>query len=223
MSNTPNTPITPRNQDHEEPATPLSNTRPFSNLLAFGRANQPGIANQPILTPSKEVEEPTKKNARGWSQKELLWLAECFCDTSKNPIVGKSQKRGSFWGRAMEKFNNNEFGWARNEDSMSSKWRDLNKSCSEFLPIYQDIKDHWRSGANDDDVYQNVLQAYYDRYTKNFINKDAFFFLKEHPKWIIPNDPVARAQAQGEGETGYRMDMTGIGESQGDPGTRAFL
>ncbi|XP_071694750.1 uncharacterized protein [Rutidosis leptorrhynchoides] len=108
----------------------------------------------------------------------------------------------------MDKFNNNEYGWFRNEDSLSSKWRGVNKACTEFLPIFNDIKDNWRSGANDDDIFKDAAQSYFNTYGKSFNMKDAFYFLKQHPKWNLPKVPVIRDREDFE---------AGVCETQGDP------
>ncbi|XP_071729168.1 uncharacterized protein [Rutidosis leptorrhynchoides] len=108
----------------------------------------------------------------------------------------------------MEKFNNNEYGWFRNEDSLSSKWRGVNKACTEFLPIFNDIKDNWRSGANEEDICKDAAQSYFNTYGKSFNLKDAFYFLKRHPKWNVPKVPVIRDLEDFE---------AGVGETQGDP------
>ncbi|XP_071702548.1 uncharacterized protein [Rutidosis leptorrhynchoides] len=154
----------------------------------------------------KVKEGGTSRLQKKWSHKETTWLAKCFCDTPKNLIVGNSLKRTNFWGTVKEKFNDNECGWERMEDSLSSKWRDVNKACTKFFSIFKDIKDQCHSGSNDDEIYDAAIAFYKNQYAKKFNMKETFFFLMQHPKWNVSDAPVGKAQD----------DFENVGDSQPD-------
>ncbi|XP_071736069.1 uncharacterized protein [Rutidosis leptorrhynchoides] len=120
-------------------------------------------------------------NKKPWSNKEEEWLAECWADSSKDFKRGNS--KSSLWNTIYEKFNNNNSGWVRGDDQLSSKWRNINKTCQQFKSIYNEVVRTWDSGRNDTDIYGKAVDEYRTTHSKSFNMKDAWFVLKDHPHW----------------------------------------
>lgn len=138
-------------------------------------------------------------NKRAWAPNEEAWLATCYCDASEDSQVGNSQKRGTFWGTVEEKFNANNYGWVRGADQLSSKWRALDRNCKNFTGCYESVSRAWGSGRDHEMIYDQALSDYYDNYTKTFTSKEAWMFLKNHPKWMPPK-PVGGTGLRDEEE-----------------------
>ena len=50
--------------------------------------------------------------------------------------------------------------WFRNNDKISSKWRDLAKKVKKFNGIHSQKVQTWRSGMEDDDIMDEAMSQY---------------------------------------------------------------
>ncbi|XP_071728118.1 uncharacterized protein [Rutidosis leptorrhynchoides] len=121
-----------------------------------------------------------------WDPEEEAWLATCWIDSSEDSKKGNSQKISTLWNTIYEKFNNNERGWYRGDDQLTSKWRNVNRACKDFNGFYEDVKRNWRSGQNDEGIMKKALLIYKREKLKDFNMVQAWDVLKKHPKWYAP-------------------------------------
>ncbi|XP_035841363.1 uncharacterized protein LOC110916467 [Helianthus annuus] len=106
----------------------------------------------------KKVETNTraKKNVITWEPEEEYALTRAFIDVSEDPVIANNQSKTVFWNRIRELFfeligRGEEY---RLPDSISGKWTDINKKCTNFQTVYQRLYSGWKSGSSDEDITQ---------------------------------------------------------------------
>ncbi|KAJ0429098.1 putative glutathione transferase [Helianthus annuus] len=90
---------------------------------------------------------------------------------------------------------------ARHLDSVSGKWRKMNKCVNDFIGIYNPLYINRPSGSSDEDVL-NLAMARWETKNPPFLHLRAWNVLKKEPKWApIPNE-VATAKRTKTSESG---------------------
>ncbi|XP_021990663.1 uncharacterized protein LOC110887065 [Helianthus annuus] len=103
--------------------------------------------------------DPSEKNVITWEPDEEYALTRAFIDVSEDPVIANNQSKFVFWSRIRELFfdlmgKRDEY---RPPDSISGKWTDINKKCTNFQTVYQHTFAGWKSGSKDGDITQAAL------------------------------------------------------------------
>ncbi|KAJ0626427.1 putative glutathione transferase [Helianthus annuus] len=152
---------------------------------------------------SKRPEQEKLTTGRGqtWTSIEELALARAWTNTSTCPIIGNNQKSGSFWKEVCNKFHAlMQKEPYREENSMGSKYREMNKKISAFCGYYNNAYLNRPSGASDETVFAKAMSKYHTKEGSAFTYVGAWEIFKNCPKWApIPNErPNGRDKAKKE-------------------------
>ncbi|XP_021988656.1 uncharacterized protein LOC110885283 [Helianthus annuus] len=144
----------------------------------------------------KKVETTTrvKKNVITWEPEEEYALTRAFIDVSEDPVISNNQSKTVFWNRIRELFfdlmgRGDEY---RLPDSISGKWTDINKKCTNFQTVYQRLFSGWKSGSNDEDITQAALVEYTEA-NGHFPYMRCWQILRHSPKWATVSTPSGRS------------------------------
>ncbi|KAJ0448338.1 putative No apical meristem-associated domain-containing protein [Helianthus annuus] len=132
----------------------------------------------------KKVETNTraKTNVITWEPEEEYALTRAFIDVSEDP----NRIRELFFelmGRGEE---------YRLPDSISGKWTDINKKCTNFQTVYQRLYSGWKSGSSDEDITQEALVEY-TQANGHFPYMKCWQILRHSPKWAVVSTPSGRS------------------------------
>ncbi|XP_021990973.1 uncharacterized protein LOC110887708 [Helianthus annuus] len=144
----------------------------------------------------KKVETNTraKKNVITWEPEEEYALTRAFIDVSEDPVISNNQSKTVFWNRIRELFfdlmgRGEEY---RLPDSISGKWTDINKKCTNFQTVYQRLYSGWKSGSSDEDITQQALVEYTEA-NGHFPYMRCWQILRHSPKWATVSTPSGRS------------------------------
>ncbi|XP_035830167.1 glutathione S-transferase T3-like [Helianthus annuus] len=144
----------------------------------------------------KKVETITraKKNVIMWEPEEEYALTRAFIDVSEDPVISNNQSKTVFWNRIRELFfdlmgRGKEY---RLPDSISGKWTDINRKCTNFQTVYQRLFSGWKSGSSDEDITQQALVKYTEA-NGHFPYMRCWQILRHSPKWAIVSTPSGRS------------------------------
>ncbi|KAJ0641687.1 putative glutathione transferase [Helianthus annuus] len=144
----------------------------------------------------KKVETNTraKKNVITWEPEEEYALTRAFIDVSEDPVISNNQSKTVFWNRIRELFfdlmgRGEEY---RLPDSISGKWTDINRKCTNFQTVYQRLFSGWKSGSSDEDITQQALVEYTEA-NGHFPYMRCWQILRHSPKWAIVSTPSGRS------------------------------
>ncbi|XP_022003178.2 uncharacterized protein LOC110900602 [Helianthus annuus] len=143
------------------------------------------------------------KQRQQWTKVEEEALAIAYVKSSTCPIVGNNQMGSSFWKATTDRFNElMGQGLMRDIDSVSGKWRKMNKTVNEFCGYYNTIYACPPSGSNDEDMLNLAITKWGSKNPAPFPHLRAWNVLKKEPKWMpIPNE-VATAKWTKTSESG---------------------
>ncbi|XP_021999628.2 uncharacterized protein LOC110896888 [Helianthus annuus] len=140
----------------------------------------------------KKVETNTraKKNVITWEPEEEYALTRAFIDVSEDPVISNNQSKTVFWNRIRELFfelmgRGEEY---RLPDSISGRWTDINRKCTNFQTVYQRLYSGWKSGSSDEDITQEALVEYMEA-NGHFPYMKCWQILRHSPKWAIVSTP----------------------------------
>ncbi|XP_022024419.1 uncharacterized protein LOC110924736 [Helianthus annuus] len=144
----------------------------------------------------KKVETNTraKKNVIAWEPEEEYALTRAFIDVSEDPVISNNKSKTVFWNRIRELFfelmgRGEEY---RLPDSISGKWTDINRKCTNFQTVYQRLYSGWKSGSSDEDITQEALVEYTEA-NGHFPYMKCWQILCHSPKWAIVSTPSGRS------------------------------
>ncbi|XP_022019707.1 uncharacterized protein LOC110919756 [Helianthus annuus] len=80
----------------------------------------------------------------------------------------------------------------RPPDSISGKWTNINKKCTNFQTVYQRTFAGWKSGSKDEDITQAALVEYTDA-NGHFPYLRCWQILRHSPKWANISTPSGRS------------------------------
>ena len=108
--------------------------------------------------------------------------------------VANNQSKTVFWNRIRELFfelmgRGEEY---RLPDSISGKWTDINRKCTNFQTVYQRLYSGWKSGSSDEDITQEALVEYTEA-NGHFPYMRCWQILRHSPKWAIVSTPSGRS------------------------------
>ncbi|XP_022015367.1 glutathione S-transferase T3-like [Helianthus annuus] len=141
-----------------------------------------------------ETNTRTKKNVQTWEPEEEYALTRAFIDVSEDPVIANNQSKTVFWNRIRELFfelmgRGEEY---RLPDSISGKWSDINKKCTNFQTVYQRLYSGWKSGSSDEDITQEALVEYTNA-NGHFPYMKCWQILRHSPKWAVVTTPSGRS------------------------------
>ncbi|XP_021995346.1 glutathione S-transferase T3-like [Helianthus annuus] len=200
---------------------PSQNTDGMGSSQAFGSAQAFGSPlHEPDVVPETQPEVPdtqpetqkgkgkakrahkkkvetntrTKKNVQTWEPEEEYALTRAFIDVSEDPVIVNNQSKTVFWNRIRELFfelmgRGEEY---RLPDSISGKWTDINKKCTNFQTVYQRLYSGWKSGSSDEDITQEALVEYTNA-NGHFPYMKCWQILRHSPKWAVVSTPSGRS------------------------------
>ncbi|XP_035839812.1 glutathione S-transferase T3-like [Helianthus annuus] len=135
-----------------------------------------------------------KKNVITWEPEEEYVLTRAFIDVSEDPVISNNQSKTVFWNRIRELFfdlmgRGDEY---RLPDSISGKWTDINRKCTNFQTVYQRLFSGWKSESNDEDITQAALVEYTEA-NGHFPYMRCWQILRHSPKWATVSTPSGRS------------------------------
>jgi hypothetical protein len=97
--------------------------------------------------------QPIKRGrSKNFSEEEDLMLVSAYLNVSKDPIMGRDKKEGTFWERIWKYFNKNRtFESDRNWSSLKHRWLAIQKEVNIFQGYYDAIERKNQSGKTSDD------------------------------------------------------------------------
>ncbi|XP_021979944.1 glutathione S-transferase T3-like [Helianthus annuus] len=155
------------------------------------------------VVPESPPKELNRKKNRGKGK-----AVETQSDTAKKKAVREQRRErnnqtgSGFWSACTDRFNNlMGEGPYRDLESVSGKWRKMNKCVNDFIGIYNPLYINRPSGSSDEDVL-NLTMARWETKNPSFPHLRAWNILKKEPKWApIPNE-VATAKRTKTSESG---------------------
>ncbi|XP_021991371.1 uncharacterized protein LOC110888139 [Helianthus annuus] len=130
-------------------------------------------------------------------------LDERLEEDSEEEDEGRNNQTGTgFWSACTDRFNNlMGEGPYRDLESVSGKWRKMNKCVNDFIGIYNPLYINCPSGSSDEDVL-NLAMARWETKNPPFPHLRAWNILRKEPKWApIPNE-VTTAKRTKTSESG---------------------
>ncbi|KAF5795099.1 putative glutathione transferase [Helianthus annuus] len=144
--------------------------------------------------PDTAKKSGSRAKARTWTKVEEEALAIAYVKSSTCPIVGNNQTGSSFWKACTDRFNElMGQGAIRILDSVSGKWRKMNKCVNDFIGIYNPLYINRPSGSSAEDVL-NLAMAKWEAKNPPFPHLRAWNILKKEPKWAPVQNEVATAK-----------------------------
>ncbi|KAJ0881544.1 putative No apical meristem-associated domain-containing protein [Helianthus annuus] len=198
---------------------PNQNTDGMGSSQAFGSAQAFGSPlHEPDVVPETQPEVPDTqletqkgkgKAKRAHKKKvETNTRAKKKCDNvgarrgvCVNPRFHRcfggpanNQSKTVFWNRIRELFfelmgRGEEY---RLPDSISGKWTDISRKCTNFQTVYQRLFSGWKSGSSDEDITQETLVEYTEA-NGHFPYMRCWKILRHSPKWAIVSTPNGRS------------------------------
>ncbi|KAJ0428795.1 hypothetical protein HanRHA438_Chr17g0807591 [Helianthus annuus] len=113
-------------------------------------------------------------------------------------FLANNQSKTVFWNRIRELFfdlmgRGEEY---RLPDSISGKWTDINRKCTNFQTVYQRLFSGWKSGSSDEDITQQALVEYTEA-NGHFPYMRCWQILRHSPKWAIVSTLVVVREIHG--------------------------
>ncbi|KAF5796675.1 putative glutathione transferase [Helianthus annuus] len=198
---------------------PNQNTDGMGSSQAFGSAQAFGSPlHEPDVVPETQPEvpdtQPETQKGKGKAKRahkkkvETNTRAKKKCDNvgarrgvCVNPRFHRcfggpanNQSKTVFWNRIRELFfdlmgRGEEY---RLPDSISGKWTDINRKCTNFQTVYQRLFSGWKSGSSDEDITQQALVEYTEA-NGHFPYMRCWQILRHSPKWAIVSTPSGRS------------------------------
>ncbi|KAJ0611804.1 putative glutathione transferase [Helianthus annuus] len=153
--------------------------------------------------PDTAKKSGSRAKPRQWTKVEEEALAIAYVKASTCPIVGNNQTGSSFWKACTDRFNDlMGQGPIRDLDSVSGKWRKMNKAVNDFCGYYNPLYINRPSGSSDEDVLNLAMAKWEAKNPAPFPHLRAWNILKKEPKWApVPNE-VATAKRTKTSESG---------------------
>ncbi|XP_021986997.1 uncharacterized protein LOC110883587 [Helianthus annuus] len=188
---------------------PSQNTDGMGSSQAFGSAQAFGSPlHEPDVVPETQPEvpdtQPETQKGKGKAKRAHKKKVETNIRTKKNvqtwepeeeyALTPNNQSKTVFWNRIRELFfelmgRGEEY---RLPDSISGKWTDINKKCTNFQTVYQCLYSGWKSGSSDEDITQEALVEYTNA-NGHFPYMKCWQILRHSPKWAIVTTPSGRS------------------------------
>lgn len=155
---------------------------------------------------------------RIWSKAEKEALISAYMNTSTDNIVGTQQKRGAFWARVHELYDqareSNPNGIApRSRDSMKGQWTRINEAVQKWCGAFANAEGRRTSGQSDDDVIKEA-HTIFERNGGKFHYFDEWKELRKFPKFaeLINNHDTGTQKRRNLKTTGV-VASSGSGSS----------
>jgi len=130
------------------------------------------------------VETSRTAKRRHWSHEEEVRLASAWLNNSNDPIRGNDKKGDTFWKDITSEFNKNAAaGRERDTNQLKIHWSRLKTVIADFNGCYTKVTRVNKSGASDDQLMDEALALYTERYKKPFTLFHWWRTLKNQPKW----------------------------------------
>ena len=98
--------------------------------------------------PRPRSTRPYSKRSKNFDPKEDLVVVEAWLNTSKDPVRGANQPRGSFWSRIHAFYEKHKKTEAfRTESSIMHRWMTILDQVNKFYACYEAIERRNQSGA----------------------------------------------------------------------------
>ncbi|XP_021971877.1 glutathione S-transferase T3-like [Helianthus annuus] len=181
----------------------MKKSSPNRHLRSSSAKKNKGKGKAVETVPATAPKSDSRAKARPWSKVEDEALAIVFVKSSTCPVVGNNRTGSSFWKAKTERFNRlMEQGPARDVESVSCKWRKMNKTINTFSGYYNQIYINPPSGSNDEDILNLALAKWDSKNSTTFPHIRAWNILKKENKWKpVPNE-VATAKQSKTSESG---------------------
>ncbi|XP_022680090.1 glutathione S-transferase T2-like [Setaria italica] len=110
--------------------------------------------------------------------------ASAWLNNSNDPIRANDKKYNSFWNDIAEEFNKNAApGRERDTNQLKIHWSRLKTVIADFNGCWTKVNRVHKSGASDDQMMDEALALYTERYKKPFTLIHWWRNLKNEPKW----------------------------------------
>ncbi|XP_018479439.1 glutathione S-transferase T3-like [Raphanus sativus] len=164
----------------------------FPSTVNFGASEIPHFSSQQSDAPSPpEVTAAERSQRTKWTPADDEVLISAWLNTSKDPIVGNSQKGGTFWDRVGAYYSGSphaiENGDQRNHRHCKQRWHRLNDQVNKFCAAYSAAERQLASGEYDTDVLKKAHHIFFTDQGTRFNLEHAWCLLRHEQKWADLN------------------------------------
>ena len=227
--NPPAFPTCTQNDFQTQPTCYLSDDNDSDHDIQDDGNNTHEVGGEDEFVPSTQPEDmpfvqPNTKQGgkyvekKIWSKAEKEALISAYMNTSTDSIVGTQQKRGAFWARVHELYDqareSNPNGIApRSRDSMKSQWTRINEAVQKWCGAFANAEGRRTSGQSDDDVIKEA-HTIFERNGGKFHFFDEWKELRKFSKFedLITNHGTGKQKGRSLKTTGV-VDSSDSGSS----------
>ncbi|XP_009132243.2 glutathione S-transferase T3-like [Brassica rapa] len=162
----------------------------YQSGVHFGESQQadiPPFSSQETATPL------ASKDRKKWTPADDEVIISAWINTSKDSVVGNSQKLGTFWSRVGEYYaaspHAKQSGDRREHLNIKQRWHKINDFTNKFCAAYAAAERQISSGQSDHDVLKMAHKIYFADHKKKFTLEHAWCILRFEQKWLSLNTP----------------------------------
>ncbi|KAL0805391.1 hypothetical protein Bca101_097882 [Brassica carinata] len=154
---------------------------------------------------SQETETPvgSNKERKKWTPADDEVIISAWINTSKDPVVGNSQKLGTFWSRVGEYYAASphavQSGDPREHLNIKQRWHKINDFINKFYAAYAAAEGQITSGQSENDVLKVAHDIYFADHKKKFTLEHAWCLLRFEQKWLSLNTPKPSGTSKRKG------------------------
>ncbi|XP_018480023.1 glutathione S-transferase T3-like [Raphanus sativus] len=186
----------------------------FHSSVNYGESEIP-----PFNSQHSEDTAVDKQVRRKWTPADDEVVISAWLNTSKDPIVGNSQKGATFWQRVAEYYaaspHGGEDGEKREHLHIKKRWHRINDHVSKFCGAYSAAQRQIASGENDTDVLKKAHDIFFACHNIKFNLEHAWCVLRHEQKWRSLCPPKASGSSK---RTNSQTSATNVGDHVGDHG-----
>ncbi|KAL0856464.1 hypothetical protein Bca101_061617 [Brassica carinata] len=154
----------------------------------------------PFSSQQAEIPSPSedtgvdRKERRRWSPADDEVLISAWLNTSKDPIVGNDQTKGTFWKRVGEYYaaspHGSKEGERRPHLHCKQRWHRINDLTNKFCAAYAAAERQMSSGQSDTDLLKMAHDIFFSDQNSKFNLEHAWCVLRFEQKWLSLNTPT---------------------------------
>lgn len=129
--------------------------------------------------------EPARTDRRlAWTREEDIRLVSAWLSSSNDSINGNCKKIDHYWSQVVVIYNSSTPSNRRREvNQLKIRWHRISTQINHFNGCWMSLKSVYASGMSDDQLTDNALVKYENKYSKPFTFTYWWRALRDQPKW----------------------------------------
>jgi hypothetical protein len=167
---------------------------------------------------------------RSWTKPETIALVSAYVHISEDAAVGTNQTAEMLFDRVVQEAKKRFAGdWSRPASASRSRWQVISREVLKFMSADLIVRSVEHSGWNDDNYYTATLRLYHRMSNKDataeeqkaeeqkaaddepppeFLYKEEWLILKDHPKWQSQATPSKKNRKNNKKKHNSTLDET---------------